>query len=142
MVNAELLQKHIQQFKLSKDAGATYYKELFSKHSDVADAYGGVDPDTVGKSQRYVMLAMNELGVLMQLPTHVAGEERSWRSALSNVKEHYSDADVSLSLFSKTKDAWLATIQKHAGGLTAEQKKSWEELFDKAAADMKKWGWY
>lgn len=29
----------------------------------MCDAYGGIDPDSVGKSQRYVMLAMNELQV-------------------------------------------------------------------------------
>ena len=141
MVNAELLQKQMQQFKLGKDAGADYYKELFSKHPDVADAYGGVDPDTVGRSQRYVMLAINELQALMQLPGHVL-DDRQWRTSLASVKEHYSDADVNLSLFSKTKDAFMATVQKHAGGLNAEQKKNWEELFDKACADMKKWGWY
>ncbi|CAK5041864.1 unnamed protein product [Meloidogyne enterolobii] len=124
MVNGELLKKQIQQFKLGKDAAADYYKELFSKHSDVADAYGGVDPETA----------------LMQLPEHVK-DERSWRSSLSNVKEHYSDSDVPLSNFIKTKDAWLAIMQKYAGGLSAEQKKEWEELFTKASSDMKKWGW-
>nr|CAD2199733.1 unnamed protein product [Meloidogyne enterolobii] len=140
MVNGELLKKQIQQFKLGKDAAADYYKELFSKHSDVADAYGGVDPETVGRSQRYIMMAMNEIQALMQLPEQVK-DERSWRSSLSNVKEHYSDSDVPLSNFIKTKDAWLAIMQKYAGGLSAEQKKEWEELFTKASSDMKKWGW-
>uniref|UniRef100_A0A1I8B7T7 GLOBIN domain-containing protein n=1 Tax=Meloidogyne hapla TaxID=6305 RepID=A0A1I8B7T7_MELHA len=130
MVNGELLKKQIQQFKLGKDAAADYYKEkyffkvFFSKHPDVADAYGGVDPETA----------------LMQLPGQV-NDERSWRSSLSNVKEHYSDSDVPLYNFIKTKDAWLLTMQKYAGGINAEQKKEWEELFTKAFSDMKKWGW-
>jgi len=34
----------------------------------------------------------------MQLPEQVK-DERSWRSSLSNVKEHYSDSDVPLSNF-------------------------------------------
>jgi hypothetical protein len=42
----------------------------------------------------------------------------------------------------KTKDAFLFTVQKHAGGLSAEQKKNWEELFNKATTDMKQWGWF
>ncbi|CAK5069028.1 unnamed protein product [Meloidogyne enterolobii] len=86
------------------------------------------------------MMAMNEIQALMQLPEQVK-DERSWRSSLSNVKEHYSDSDVPLSNFIKTKDAWLAIMQKYAGGLSAEQKKEWEELFTKASSDMKKWGW-
>lgn len=42
----------------------------------------------------------------------------------------------------KLTDAFLATMSKYAGGLSAEQKKNWEELLAKAYADMKKWGWY
>uniref|UniRef100_A0A914I8D1 Globin family profile domain-containing protein n=2 Tax=Globodera TaxID=31242 RepID=A0A914I8D1_GLORO len=140
MVNSELLQKHVQQLKMGKPAAIDYYKELFSKHSDVAEAYGGIEPDAVGRSQRYVMLAINELQAFVQMPTNLA-DDRSWRSALSNFKEHYSDADVPLKYFGKTKDAFLTVLQKHAGGLNAEQKKNWEELMEKANADMKKWGW-
>ena len=33
-------------------------------------------------------------------------------------------------------------MEKNAGGVTAEQKKNWEELLNKAYADMKTWGWY
>jgi len=33
-------------------------------------------------------------------------------------------------------------MSKHAGGVTAEQKKNWEELLKQAYADMKTWGWY
>ena len=57
----------------------------------------------------------------------------------------------------KVGDAFLAAMEKHAGGVTAEQKKvrqvgkesktvtalqEWEALFAKAYGDMKTWGWY
>lgn len=42
----------------------------------------------------------------------------------------------------KVIDPFLATMEKHAGGMTAEQKKEWTELLNKAYADMKTWGWY
>lgn len=44
--------------------------------------------------------------------------------------------------FQKTIDAFIAAMEKNAGGVTAEQKKNWEELLNKAYADMKSWGWY
>jgi len=141
MVNAELLQKHAGQLKLGKDPAIDYYKQLFSKYPDVCDAYGGPDPDSIGRSQRFIMLAMNELQYFTTLPKNLA-DDRAWRSALSQFKEHYGDAEVSLKEFNKSKDAFFAVLSKHAGGLSAEQKKNWEELLDKAYKDMKGWGWF
>lgn len=45
-------------------------------------------------------------------------------------------------VFKKVTDAFLAAMQKNAGGVTPEQKKEWEALLAKAYADMKTWGWY
>jgi len=142
-VNVDVLKKHAAQFKMSKENGVEYYKQLFTKHPEIAEAYGadGIDPDSIGHSHKYVMFAMNELQCFFQLP-HNYGNERPWRSALSNFKEHYGDSDVPLKDFNKTIDSFLATMAKHAGGVTAEQKKNWEELLKQAYTDMKSWGWY
>lgn len=130
------------------------------------------------------MLAMSEIQYFFQLPQNF-GDDRSWRSALANFKEHYADMDAPLKLFNvnetfdvlkynaklkifwsyrfwwnllnqiktdehpntfsayfkKLTDAFLAAMQKHAGGVSAEQKKNWEELLAKAYGDMKQWGW-
>jgi hypothetical protein len=141
-VNVDLLKKHAAQFKMSKENAVEYYKQLFSKHKDVAEAYGadGIDVDSVGKSQKFIMLAMNELQCFFSLPGNY-GNERQWRTALSGFKEHYGDSDIPLKLFNKTTEPFLATMQKHAGGVNAEQKKSWEELLKQAYNDMKTWGW-
>lgn len=42
----------------------------------------------------------------------------------------------------KTVDSFLTVMSKHAGGVTAEQKKNWEELLKQAYGDMKQWGWF
>lgn len=36
----------------------------------------------------------------------------------------------------------MAVMEKHAGGVSPDQKKNWDALFDKAYADMKQWNWY
>ncbi|KAI1732912.1 hypothetical protein Ddc_01814 [Ditylenchus destructor] len=140
VVNADLLKKHASQLKVTKDSGADYYKELFTKHPQLGDLYGAPDPDMIARAQKFIMFAMNELQFFISLPINF-GQERPWRSALSNFKEHYGDVDVPLKEFNKTIDAFLVVMAKHAGGLSAEQKKSWEEMLAKAYSDMKTWGW-
>ncbi|KAK6049640.1 hypothetical protein COOONC_12855, partial [Cooperia oncophora] len=64
---------------------------------------------------------------------------------LSGAKVHHAwstRAPVFLPEFNKVPAAFLAAMEKHAGGVTAEQKKEWEALFDKAYSDMKSWGWF
>uniref|UniRef100_A0A915D4Q6 Hemoglobin n=1 Tax=Ditylenchus dipsaci TaxID=166011 RepID=A0A915D4Q6_9BILA len=55
---------------MSKENGIEYYKQLFTKHPDIAEAYGadGIEPDTLGHSHKFVMFAMNELQCFFQLP--------------------------------------------------------------------------
>ncbi|KAI6175364.1 GLOBIN domain-containing protein [Aphelenchoides bicaudatus] len=143
MVNAELLQKHAAQFKLSKNNATEFHKQLFTKHPELAEPYDadGIDPDSLSHSQKFVMYGMNEMQYFFKLPSSLK-DERTWRSALSNFKEHYSDVGVPLNSFNKVNDAFLAAMEKHAGGVTAEQKKNWEELLNKAYKDMKEWKWY
>ena len=140
MVNTEILKKQASQYKLTKETAVDYYKILFSKHEDLANEYG-IDADSVGHSQKFIMMAMSELQYFFQLPGNF-GQERQWRSALANFKEHYGDSDISLKYFNKTFDAFFESLQKHAGGLNTEQKTNWEELLKQAYADMKQWGWY
>lgn len=93
------------------------------------------------------------------LPT-VLNDERDWRSTLASFKETFSEIDMPMKEFcvssvliaidfidrcfvlQKVTDAFLAAMQKNAGGVSAEQKKEWEALLNKAYADMKTWGWY
>lgn len=73
---------------------------LFKRHPELADAYGadGIDPDRLGASQKFVMYGSSELQYFFQLP-NTFGEDRKWRSALSNFKEQYGDIDLSLKEF-------------------------------------------
>ncbi|CAD5219662.1 unnamed protein product [Bursaphelenchus okinawaensis] len=143
MVNVDGLKKHASQYKMGKDTVTEYHKQLFKKHPEMADHYGadGIDPDRLGASQKFVMFGSAELQYFFQLPG-AFGEDRKWRSALSNFKEQYSDVGVPLSEFYKVTDAFLAAMEKNAGGVSAEQKKDWEELLTKAYNDMKSWKWF
>ncbi|CAD6193787.1 unnamed protein product [Caenorhabditis auriculariae] len=143
MVNADLLTQHASNYKLTKDNAAEYFVQLFTKHPELAEHWNadGIDPDSLAKAQRFIMLGMQEMQLFFRLPKTIA-DERQWRSALSGVKESFGDNDCSLKEFNKVSDAFLAAMEKHAGGVTAEQKKEWNSLFDKAYADMKTWGWY
>ncbi|PAV57247.1 hypothetical protein WR25_07747 [Diploscapter pachys] len=143
MVNADLLTKHAANFKVTKDNAAEYFKQLFTKHRDIAEHYNAedIDPDSILKSQRYIMMGMSEVQLFLRLPKTVS-DERQWRSALSGFKESFGDNSVPMSKFNKVIDPFLATMEKYAGGMTAEQKKEWTELLNKAYADMKTWGWY
>ncbi|KHN88958.1 hypothetical protein Tcan_05310 [Toxocara canis] len=143
MVNTELLTKHAAQYKLSKDTAGEFHKQLFKKHPDMAAFYDAedLDPDSIPKSQKFIMHGMSELQFFFKLP-QAFSDERKWRSALSSFKDQYEDVGVPMKEFNKTTDAFLAAMEKNAGGVTAEQKKDWEELLAKAYADMKTWGWY
>ncbi|KJH50380.1 hypothetical protein DICVIV_03460 [Dictyocaulus viviparus] len=117
---------------------------LFTLHPELAKYYDAedLDPNSVLKAQKFMMLGQQELQCFFQLPSTVH-DERSWRSALSNIKETYSENNnMSLKEFNKVYDAFLAAMQKNAGGVTDEQKKEWIALLNKAYEDMKKWGWY
>uniref|UniRef100_A0A0M3I8Y4 GLOBIN domain-containing protein n=1 Tax=Ascaris lumbricoides TaxID=6252 RepID=A0A0M3I8Y4_ASCLU len=100
-----------------------------------------LDPDSISKSQKFIMHGMSELQFFFKLP-QVFDDERKWRSALSSFKDQYEDVGVPMKEFNKTTDAFLAAMEKNAGGVTEEQKTNWEELLSKAYADMKTWGWY
>ncbi|KAI6206773.1 GLOBIN domain-containing protein [Aphelenchoides besseyi] len=118
-------------------------RRLFTKHPELAEPYDadGIDPDSLGHSQKFVMYGMSELQYFFKLPESLEND-RKWRSALSNFKEHYSDVGVPLDSFNKVTDAFLAAMEKNAGGVSAEQKKNWEELLKKAYDDMKSWKWF
>uniref|UniRef100_A0AC34G1A3 Globin family profile domain-containing protein n=1 Tax=Panagrolaimus sp. ES5 TaxID=591445 RepID=A0AC34G1A3_9BILA len=143
MVNTDLLKKHAQQYKLGKDTAGEYHRQLFKLHPELAEAYDAedIDPDAVLKSQKFIMYGMAELQYFFRLPDAL-GDDRKWRTALSSFKEQYGDVGFPLDKFNKTIDAFLAAMEKNAGGVTSEQKKNWEELLNKAYADMKTWGWY
>ncbi|KAI6224807.1 GLOBIN domain-containing protein [Aphelenchoides besseyi] len=143
MVNADLLKKHAGQYKLDKSTATEFHKQLFTKHPELAEPYDadGIDPDSLGHSQKFVMYGMSELQYFFKLPESLEND-RKWRSALSNFKEHYSDVGVPLDSFNKVTDAFLAAMEKNAGGVSAEQKKNWEELLKKAYDDMKSWKWF
>ncbi|XGW11419.1 hypothetical protein V3C99_012707 [Haemonchus contortus] len=143
MVNADLLKKHASAYKLTRDTAAEFHKQLFTLHPELAKYYDAedIDPDRIPKAQKFIMLGQQELQFLFRLPA-VINEERDWRSALGQIKEAYSDFNFPISEFNKVPDAFLAAMEKHAGGVTPEQKKEWEALFDKAYKDMKSWGWY
>ncbi|KAI6180946.1 GLOBIN domain-containing protein [Aphelenchoides besseyi] len=106
---------------------------LFTKHPELAEPYDadGIDPDSLGHSQKFVMYGMSEMQYFFKLPESLEND-RKWRSALSNFKEHYSDVGVPLESFNKVTDAFLAAMEKNAGGVSAEQKKNWEELLKKS----------
>ncbi|VDK51734.1 unnamed protein product [Anisakis simplex] len=143
MVNAELLKNHAAQYKLTKDTAGEYHKQLFKLHPDMAVHYDAedLDPDTIPRSQKFIMHGMSELQYFFKLP-QVIDDDRKWRSALSAFKDQYEDVGVPMEKFNKTTDAFLAAMALHAGGVTDEQKANWEELLAKAYADMKTWGWY
>ncbi|MFH4980644.1 hypothetical protein AB6A40_007353 [Gnathostoma spinigerum] len=143
MVNVDLLKQHCAQYKLSRNNAGEYHRHLFKLHPEMAPFYDAedLDPDSVPKSQKFLMYGMTELQSFFSLPA-AFGDEHKWRSALANFKEHYEDVGIPMKEFNKTTDAFLAAMEKNAGGVTAEQKANWEELLAKAYEDMKKWGWY
>ncbi|VDN52906.1 unnamed protein product [Dracunculus medinensis] len=116
---------------------------LFKKHPEIAAYYGAedLDPDSIPKSQKFVMMGMSELQYFFKLP-EVFGDERKWRSALSVIKDHYEEVGVPMSEFNKATEPLLAALEKNAGGMTNEQRSNWQEMLKKAYEDMKKWGWY
>uniref|UniRef100_A0A915Q749 Globin family profile domain-containing protein n=1 Tax=Setaria digitata TaxID=48799 RepID=A0A915Q749_9BILA len=116
---------------------------LFQKHKNIAGYYNAedIDPDSIPKSQKFVMYAMQELQYFFKLP-QVYGDDRKWKSALSAFKDHYEELDMPMTEFIKSKDALMGAMEKYAGGVSADQRKNWDALFDKAYADMKQWGWY
>lgn len=73
---------------------------LFTLHPELAEPYGadGIDPDSIVNSQKFIMYGMSELQYFFKLPEAV-GDERQWRQALTNFKEHYGDIDASLKEF-------------------------------------------
>lgn len=73
---------------------------LFKKHPEIAAYYGAedLDPDSIPKSQKFVMMGMSELQYFFKLP-EVFGDERKWRSALSVIKDHYEEVGVPMSEF-------------------------------------------
>ncbi|VDO99540.1 unnamed protein product [Heligmosomoides polygyrus] len=143
MVNTDLLKKHASQYKLTRDTAGEYHKQLFTLHPELAKYYDAedIDPDSIPKAQKFIMLGQQELQFFFRLPT-VLNDERDWRSTLASFKETFSEIDMPMKEFCKVTDAFLAAMQKNAGGVSAEQKKEWEALLNKAYADMKTWGWY
>ncbi|GMS87120.1 hypothetical protein PENTCL1PPCAC_9295 [Pristionchus entomophagus] len=139
MVNADLLQKHCQAYKLTKDTAGEYHKQLFTRHPEIAAYYNAedIDPDSIPRSQKFIMQGQQEL----QLPA-ASADDKKFRSAMCEFKEVFSDNGIPMSEFNKVPDAFLAAMEKNAGGMSAEQKKEWQALFAKAYADMKTWGWY
>ncbi|KAK6037762.1 hypothetical protein COOONC_24733 [Cooperia oncophora] len=101
MVNAELLKKHTSAYKLTRDTAAEYHKQLFTLHPDLAKYYDAedIDPDRIPKA------------------SCVINDERDWRSALGQIKEAYSDFNFPISEFNKVPAAFLAAMEKHAGGV-------------------------
>ena len=142
-MNGDLLAKHCAAYKMSRDSAGEYHKQLFTLHPELASHYDAedIDPDSIPKAQKFQMRGQQELSNFFRLPK-VVDQERPWRSALSEFKEVYSEIDFPMAEFNKVGDAFLAAMEKHAGGVTAEQKKEWEALFAKAYGDMKTWGWY
>jgi hypothetical protein len=143
MVNVDLLKKHAAQYKITKETAGEYHRQLFTLHPEVANFYDAedLDPDTICKSQKFIMMGQSELRYFFELPSSF-GDERSWRSSLANFKEHYSDVGIPLYEFNKTTEPLLKALEKNAGGCSAEQRSNWTELLKKAYADMKTWGWY
>uniref|UniRef100_A0A2K6WNB5 Globin domain-containing protein n=2 Tax=Onchocerca TaxID=6281 RepID=A0A2K6WNB5_ONCVO len=143
MVEVECLKNHTKQCEMSKDVAGEYYKQLFKMHKNLAKYYDAedIDPDAIPRSQKFVMYGMRELQYFFKLP-HVYGDDRKWKSALSAFKDHYEELDMPLTDFIKSKGALMAVMEKHAGGVSPDQKKNWDALFDKAYVDMKQWNWY
>uniref|UniRef100_A0A0N5A833 GLOBIN domain-containing protein n=1 Tax=Syphacia muris TaxID=451379 RepID=A0A0N5A833_9BILA len=143
MVNTELLKKHAANYKLTRDTAGEFHKQLFKLHKDMAEYYNAedIDPDSISKSQKFIMMGMSELQFFFRLPD-TFGDDRKWRSALSSFKEQYEDVGVPLKEFNKTTDAFLAAMAVNAGGVSDEQKQEWEALLAKAYDDMKSWGWF
>ncbi|GMR39686.1 hypothetical protein PMAYCL1PPCAC_09881 [Pristionchus mayeri] len=143
MVNVDLLQKHCQAYKLTRDSAGEYHKQLFTRHPEIAAYYNAedIDPDSIPKSQKFQMAGQQELQFFFRLPA-ASVDDKKFRSALCEFKEVFSDNGIPMTEFNKVPDAFLAAMEKHAGGVNAEQKKEWLALFAKACADMKTWGWY
>uniref|UniRef100_A0A1I7XF27 GLOBIN domain-containing protein n=1 Tax=Heterorhabditis bacteriophora TaxID=37862 RepID=A0A1I7XF27_HETBA len=135
MVNTELLKKHASQYKITKDTAGEYHKQLFTLHPELAQFYDAedIDPDSITKVRSKVHHAW-AAGTSVFFQKLLKGEEFCCTA--------YSDVGFPMKEFNKVGDAFLAAMEKNAGGVTAEQKKEWEELFKKAYADMKTWGWY
>lgn len=143
MVNAALLQDHAKKFKMGRDTCAEFYRQLFTRHPELAKHFDAedLDPDSIPRSQKFMMAGAQEMQFYFRL-AQTFGNESQWKSALSSFHNNYQDVGFPDKEFNKTYDAFLAAMEKHAGGVTAEQKKNWEELLAKAYADMKSYGWY
>lgn len=57
-----------------------------------------LDPDSISKSQKFIMHGMSELQFFFKLP-QVFDDERKWRSALSSFKDQYEDVGVPMKEF-------------------------------------------
>uniref|UniRef100_A0A7E4V922 GLOBIN domain-containing protein n=1 Tax=Panagrellus redivivus TaxID=6233 RepID=A0A7E4V922_PANRE len=143
MINTELLQDHARQYKLSKATAVEYHKQLFQLHPELAEPYNAedLDPESLQRSQKFIIQGMSELQNFFALPT-AFGDDRKWRNALVAFKEQYGDIGLSLEEFHKVTGAFLAAMNKNAGGVSNEQKKNWEELLTVAYESMKKYGWF
>ncbi|VDN06923.1 unnamed protein product [Thelazia callipaeda] len=143
MVDVECLKNHVAQYKISKDTAGEFHKQLFTKHKDIAAYYNAehIEPDSIAKSHKFIMYGMQILQSFFTMP-QVFGDDRKWRSTLSDFKDHYEEFNIPLSEFIKTKDALIAAMEQHAGGVSDEQRTNWNALIDQAYSDMKEWGWY
>jgi hypothetical protein len=61
------------------------WRQFFIVAKKINNKYGAPDPDAIGRSQRFIMLAMNELQYFLTLPKNL-DDERNWRQALSQFK--------------------------------------------------------
>jgi hypothetical protein len=112
-------------------------------HPDVAHFYDAedLDPDSIVRANKFIMYGQSEMRYFFQLPA-AFGNEAKWRTALDSFKEQFADVGFPLAEFNKEFDAFLKAMEKHAGGVSAEQKQNWMELLNKAYADMKAWKWF
>ncbi|CAJ0567218.1 unnamed protein product, partial [Mesorhabditis spiculigera] len=143
MVNAQLLKDHAAKYKLGRDTAAEYFRQLFTKHQSLAQYYDAedLDPDSLPRSQKFVMQGMQEMQTFFRLPDAV-GDEKKLRGALGDFKNIYDENKFPIAEWGKTLDGFLAAMEKHAGGVSAEEKKGWEEVWKTSMEHMKKWGWY
>lgn len=123
-----------------------------------------LDPDSIPKSSKFVMMGQAELSYFFR---SVPSQDQEVMQSAAGVQRR-APVEVGPRLLQgailgcglphqgvqrespphpsrrsqKVTDALLAALEKNAGGVSAEQKKNWEELLNKAYADMHTWGWY
>ncbi|CAJ0963179.1 unnamed protein product, partial [Mesorhabditis belari] len=143
MVNAQVLKDHASKYKLGRDNAAEYFRQLFTKHPELAKYYDAedLDPDSLHKSQKFMMQGMQEMQIFFRLPDAI-DDEKKLRSCLGDFKNIYEDNSFPIAEWGKTIDGFLAAMEKCAGGVSADQKKNWEEVWKKSMEEMKKWGWF